>query len=209
MISSEQSNYNMNIDKEKHLTELRAKFDSYSIIEEKTWHHIQSVISFQSIRKGEILVSAGQIAKYIHFVCKGALRAFITDHQGNSYNKNIFLEGDLSASTVSLLLRTPSHFTIEALEDSLVIALDFQIYKQMIDTHVDLKNFYIAYIERHWIVEKEKKEVSLVMENAKERYLKLLETHACIDSRIPQHHIASHLGITPTQLSRIRKELKR
>jgi hypothetical protein len=47
------------------------------------------------------------------------------------------------------------------------------------------------------------------MENATERYLKLRSKHPNIDQRIQQLHLASHLGITPTQLSRIRKELKK
>jgi DNA-binding Lrp family transcriptional regulator len=46
------------------------------------------------------------------------------------------------------------------------------------------------------------------MENATARYLKLLTLHPDIDKRIPLQHIASNLGISPTQLSRIRKDLK-
>jgi DNA-binding MarR family transcriptional regulator len=49
----------------------------------------------------------------------------------------------------------------------------------------------------------------LVMENATTRYLKFLANHPNIDNRIPLQYIASHLGITPTQLSRIRKDLKK
>ena len=47
------------------------------------------------------------------------------------------------------------------------------------------------------------------MENATERYLKLLSKYPDISERIALHHIASHLGITPTQLSRIRKALEK
>ena len=47
------------------------------------------------------------------------------------------------------------------------------------------------------------------MDNATERYLELLSKHPKIDQRIQQLQLASHLGITPTQLSRIRKELKK
>ena len=62
---------------------------------------------------------------------------------------------------------------------------------------------------KNWIIEKEEREVSLVMENATERYIKLLQKHPNIDQRIQKLHIASHLGITPTQLSRIRKNIKK
>ncbi len=195
--------------KEKYISELKLKFESYAQISVESWSLIESIIKFQELEKDEILLRNGQIAKNIHFVCKGALRAYVTDYDGNIYNKNIFLETDFAGSTVSYLLSTPSNFTLEALENTILISLDYKKYRQFIDHNIDLKNFYIAYLENNWVIEKEQREVSLVMENATERYLKLLSKHPNIDQRIQQLHLASHLGITPTQLSRIRKYLKK
>ena len=197
------------IEEARYTAELKSAFNSYAEITEASWQLIRSIIHFQSIEKGEIVLREGQVAKYIHFICKGAFRTFFTDDQGNIYNKNIFLEGDFPASKVSLITNSPSYFSIEALEQSIVINIDFKEYRRLINEHTDLKNFYIAYIEKNWIIEKERNEISLVMENGTERYLKLLQKHPNLEKRIPQRHIASHLGITPTQLSRIRKELKK
>lgn len=195
--------------KEKYISELKLKLESYAKISVESWSLIESIIKFQELEKDEILLRNGQIAKNIHFVCKGALRAYVTDYDGNIYNKNIFLETDFAGSTVSYLLSTPSNFTLEALENTILISLDYKKYRYFIDNNVDLKNFYIAYLENNWVIEKEQREVSLVMENATERYLKLLSKHPNIDLKIQQLHLASHLGITPTQLSRIRKDLKK
>ncbi|WCO02295.1 Crp/Fnr family transcriptional regulator [Psychroserpens ponticola] len=195
--------------KEKYISELKLKFESYAQISNRSWTLIESIITFQKLEKDETLLRNGQIAKKTHFVCKGALRAYVTDYDGNIYNKNIFLETDFAGSTVSYLLGVPSNFTLEALEETILINLDYKKYRQFIEQNIDLKNFYIAYMENNWIVEKEQREVSLVMENATERYLKLLQKHPNIDQRIQKLHIASHLGITPTQLSRIRKNIKK
>lgn len=195
--------------KEKYISELKLKLESYSEISVESWSLIASIIKFKELEKDEILLRNGQIAKNIHFVCKGALRAYVTDYDGNIYNKNIFLETDFAGSTVSYLQNTPSNFTLEALENTILISLDYKKYRQFIDNNIDLKNFYIAYLENNWIIEKEQREVSLVMDNATERYLELLSKHPKIDQRIQQLQLASHLGITPTQLSRIRKELKK
>ncbi|WP_323756912.1 Crp/Fnr family transcriptional regulator [Roseivirga sp.] len=199
----------MEIEEARHTAELKSAFDSYATITKESWQLILSIIHFQSVEKGQTLLNEGQTAKYIHFICRGAFRTYFTDDQGNIYNKNIFLEGDFPASKVSLITNSPSYFSIEALEQSIVINIDFKEYRRLINENADLKDFYIAYIEKNWIIEKEKNEISLVMENGTERYLKLLQKHPHLDKRIPQHHIASHLGITPTQLSRIRKELKK
>ena len=197
------------MDKEKYILALKAKFDSLSPITPSSWSLIESIIQFQTLEKGDLLLRGGQIARSIHFICKGALRAYFSDEQGNFYNKNIFLEGYLAASTVSLLQGSPSHFTLEALETTTLINMNYRKYRQFINQNDDLKHFYIAYLEKNWVIEKEQREISLVMEDATTRYLKLLQQHPGIDQRIPQRHIASHLGITPTQLSRIRKELKK
>lgn len=195
--------------KEKYISDLKLKFESYAQISVESWSLIESIIKFQELEKDEILLRNGQIAKNIHFVCEGALRAYVTDYDGNIYNKNIFLETDFAGSTVSYLQSTPSNFTLQALENTILISLNYKKYRQFIDDNIDLKNFYIAYLENNWVIEKEKREVSLVMENATDRYLKLLSKYSNIDQRIQQLHLASHLGITPTQLSRIRKDLKK
>ena len=195
--------------REKYISELRLKFESYAPISNESWLLIKSIISFKQLEKDEILLRNGQVAKNVYFICKGAMRAYVTDYEGNIYNKNIFLENDFAGSTVSYLLNTPSNFTLEALEKTILISLDYKKYRQFIELNIDLKNFYIAYLENNWIIEKEQREVSLVMENATERYLKLLQKHPNIDQRIQKLHIASHLGITPTQLSRIRKNINK
>jgi len=200
---------NIRFTKEKYISDLKVKFESYAPISKESWSQIESIIKFQEIDKDEILLANGQIAKNVHFICEGALRAYVTDYHGNIYNKNIFLETDFAGSTVSYLKETPSNFTLEALEDTVLINLDYKKYRQLIDNNLDLKNFYIAYLEKNWVIEKEQREVSLVMDNATERYMELLSKYPNIDQRILQLHIASHLGITPTQLSRIRKDLKK
>lgn len=199
----------MMIEEEKYIAKLKSKFESYSRISNESWALIASIVRFQKLKEGEVLLREGQVAQDFHFICKGALRAFVTDYDGNIYNKNIFLSGRFAGSKVSLIQKAPSEFTLEALGDSVIISLDYFKYRKFINKREDLKNFYIAYLEKNWILDKEKREISLVMENATQRYQKLLDKHPDIDDRIPQRHIASHLGITPTQLSRIRKKLKK
>ena len=199
----------MTFNKDTFLNNLKQTIESYYPLSEHSWKLIENIIHFQTLKKGETLLQNGEIAKNLHFIAKGALRAFITDEHGNFYNKNLFLENYFAGSKVSLMLQTPSNFTIEALEDAIVININYKKLMEIINENDDLKNFYIAHLEKHWIIEKEQREVALVMQNATERYVSLLEKHPDIAERIPLLHIASHLGITPTQLSRIRKSLEK
>ena len=161
----------MNFDQNKGLQSLKRSFESYAPITEKSWQSIENILEFQFVKKGTILLQNGQVSKELYFICKGALRTFITDRQGNTYNKNIFLEGYFAGSKASALQQIPSDFSMEALEDSVLISINYKKYRELIFLNDDLKNYYIAYLEKNWVIEKEKREISLVMENATERYL--------------------------------------
>ncbi len=199
----------MLIEKEKYILDLRHKFETYSFISDESWLLLKSMIRFKTLEKNEVLLNNGDYSKDIYFICEGVLRAYFTNSLGDIYTKNIFLENDIAGSTVSAMVEKPSEFTLEALENTILISLNYSAYRKLINQQKDLKEFYIAYLEKNWVIDKEQKEVSLILEDATERYLKLRLAYPQIDTRIEQQHIASHLGISPTQLSRIRKNLKK
>lgn len=194
---------------EKYLTQLRQVFLRYHPVSENSLSLLESIAQIEEVKKNDILLPIGKTAKDVHILCEGAIIAYFIDSEGNAYNKNIFLEGDFVGSTVSYLKSTPSEFTLEAVEDSVIISFNYKKYRTLIEENMDLKDFYIAYLENNWVFDKEKREIGLVMKNATTRYLEFVNQYPDIDNRIPLRYIASHLGITPTQLSRIRKNLNK
>lgn len=195
-------------EKQNYIQQFFKKVQSYYPICNETFDLLLKIIHFEEIKSGELLLPFGKIAKYKYFICQGAVIAYFIDGKGSLYNKNIFLENDFAGSLVSSILQKPSQFELQAVEDSVIICIDYQKYRKLIDENSDFKNFYIAYLEKNWVIDKEKREIAIVMQEASERYLKLLEQHPNIENHISLKNIALHLGITPTQLSRIRKELK-
>jgi len=196
-------------DEKNYLKALRFKLDSYSPLIDTTWDELEQIVQFIILTKDELLLGNGYVSPNMYFVCKGSLRAFYTDLHGDIYTKNIFVENNIAGSLASTIQRKPSEFTLESLEnDTILIALNYTKFRKLIEKHADLKNCYISYLEQHWIIEKEKREISLVMEDGIDRYQKFLDLHPNIEKRISLHHIASHLGITSTQFSRIRKKMK-
>jgi CRP-like cAMP-binding protein len=106
----------------------------------------------------------------------------------------------------ALLRQEPSLHSIEALEDSTIIEINFQAFRDLLYRSEDLKLFHIHYLERHWLLDKDTREIRLVQQDAAERYQAFQREYPELLTRLPQYHIASHLGVTPTQLSRIRKK---
>lgn len=189
------------------LKAFKAVLESYCAISTETWEKLSTISVLKDLKKGEFFTEAGQIPEAIGFVYSGLLRTYVTDWNGNEYNKIFFQENTLPASIVALLTNSPSKFSIECLEDTILLELNFKKYRNLLNSQHDLKWFQILYLEKNWVIEKEEREVALVQENATERYLKFLKKYSALEKRISQFHIASHLGITPTQLSRIRKSL--
>ena len=189
---------------------LHSSLNSYAIITDDTWSKIKSFSRIKVIKKSDLLIQMGQIPTHFYFVYKGLFRAFCFGGKDGTkeINKVFFKEGSYPASVCAALKQEQSLFAIEALEDSIVIQIDYKRYRNLLEEKEDLKWFHIKYIEQNWIIEKEIQEVSLLSDDAKERYLQFLSKYPELVERLPLFHLASKLGITPTQLSRIRNDFK-
>ncbi len=195
------------IKNDKYIAKFRQALLSYYPISENAFALLEQIVQIQQIKKEEILLHSGRVGNDIHFICKGAIRSYFIDNAGNTWNKYIYLENNFASTRFSFISKIPTEFTLQAIEDTVSICLPYHKTKKAIRENNELKNLYIAYLEQKWIVDNELREISLLTETATERYLKLLQIHPGIEKRIPLQYIASHLSITPTQLSRIRKEL--
>lgn len=186
---------------------LKNTMESYASLSEATWADLVALCTFRELQKHQVLYPLGDIPASFAFVARGLFRSFITDEKGNEYNKNFFYENTFPGSMVALLRHEPSQFAIVALEPAQIIEIDFTAYRKLLLQRDDLKLFQIHYLEKNWLLAKDAREIAIVQEDATQRYLRFIQDYPFLVERLPQHHIASHLGITPTQLSRIRKKL--
>ena len=189
------------------LKALQQVMNNYYELSSETWQKITKITTFSSIKKHDYLCQYNEYQTAFYFVGRGLFRVYTIDDKGREYNKVFFDEHTFPGSMVSLLKNEPSTFEIQALEDSTVLHINFKKYRELMMQSEDLKLFQIFYLEKHWLIQKSSKELSIVQQDAQDRYIEFLEQYPTLSSRIPQYHIASHLGITPTQLSRIRKNI--
>ncbi|MCX2450976.1 Crp/Fnr family transcriptional regulator [Pedobacter sp. PLR] len=179
-------------------------YATISIVAQEAW---QQLLSTQQLARQEYLLMEGSTPNKVSFVKKGLLSYFYTDKDGATVIKKFFPEQTLVASTSAMLLKEPGKFTIQALEATEIISYPFEGFRLLTEQFPDIARFYIQYLEQHWVIEKEIGEISLKYETAGQRYAGFKQNHPQLLQRLKLHHIASYLGITPTQLSRIRAEL--
>lgn len=183
------------------------RMQSYAKLSPESIEALTNILQKKSYKKNDLFVAEGQIPKTVAFVVKGLFSQYYTTDNGDIIIKRFFPEGYFTASISALLTKSPSNFTIKALEPTVVLEYDFDTFKKLTEKHSDIAAMYIRYMEIHWIIEKEPLEISLRHETAKSRYVDFLKQYAFLEDRLKQHEIASYLGVTPTQLSRIRAGL--
>ncbi|WP_338129753.1 Crp/Fnr family transcriptional regulator [Chryseobacterium arthrosphaerae] len=188
------------------VSEFLQQINQYYPLSDETASALLEICTENIYRKNEHLLQAGNMARYYYFIKSGLAGYYTIDESGDSIYKTFFEENSFVASTAAIIKNEPSEFSIIALEDCTVIQYPVKAYRELLEKHPDLALFHIHYLEKNWVVKKEPLEVSLKYETAKQRYVFLLENRS-LYNRLKQNQIASYLGITPTQLSRIRKEL--
>jgi len=179
------------------------KISSYHPISGEAELAWTKLLQQREYKKGENFISEGQKPRKIAFVSKGLFSQYYIAENGDTVIKYFFPEERLAASVSAMLSHTPSIFTITAIEHTTVLEYDFFEFKKLLAVYPDIASFYIKYIELHWIIEKEPLEITLRNDTAKTRYDDFLKKYPQLVTRLKKHHIASFLGITPTQLSRI------
>jgi len=183
------------------------KVSTYGKLSEEGREAWEGILRQRTYDRGDFFLQEGQVPRTVAFVSKGLFSQYFSAENGDTVIKRFFPEGYFVASTSALLMNAPSMFTIKALEPSVVIEYNFSEFKKLTERFPEIAGFYIRYMELHWIIEKEPLEVSFRLDTAKTRYLNFLKSYPKLETRLKQHEIASYLGVTPTQLSRIRSEL--
>ena len=186
---------------------MRAVMSACSPIKDDTWSKLMAICRVISRCKGTELYEFGLLPNSYCFMHQGIARLYASDDQGQEYNKRFFVEGEFPGIMSALHLGHRVEQGIECLTDSILIEIDFVKYRDLLFSHDDLMQYQIHYLEKNWLLDKDKREILLVQKDATARYLHFLEQSPELTDRIPQYHLASHLGVSATQLSRIRKSL--
>jgi len=158
-------------------------------------------------KEGELLISQGQMAPKLFFLVKGFARFMSVSVEGKEFTQSFASAPSIAGSTRAMTRKKPALFSIEALSDVLCIEFDWDKFIEAMKPQPGFLESYNRLLENLFI-KKEEREYAFVQQSAEQRYLKFLEENPQLKDNIPLKMIASHIGITPIALSRIRKKLK-
>jgi CRP-like cAMP-binding protein len=168
---------------------------------------IKDRFQYFRLKKREVLSLRKNKREYIYFIEKGLIRYF-QDADGEEVTGQFFFEGGWYTDFDSYLTGYPSKQTVQAIEDSSLMFISKKDVDELYNEMPKFERFGRLLGEQtHLGIRKKIDQLTLF--SAEERYLDLLRNRPKVIKRVPQHYIASYLGIKPQSLSRIRKRISK
>lgn len=181
-------------------------FNAISPLKSSTWQSLLKLFTKEELERDQYFVKVNQVADKIGFLETGVVRAFFINSEGKEYNKQFFVAQSIIGAYSSLLTGRPNLISQQALTDCVVYTCNYTDLVRLFDEHQDIERL-ARKIAEYYFLEKEKKELEIVLLNAMQRYSIFQKEFPTLEQLIPQYHIASYLGISAIQLSRIRSQV--
>lgn len=172
---------------------------------EQNFDLIESVSTIKKLRKRQYLLQEGDICRFNAFVCKGFLRYYYVDDKGQEHILQFAPENYWTGDRESLDAELPSKYNIDAIEDSEILLIKKNDFEMLFKTIPAFNDFVNKTIKKNVLVLQERIHVSIT-HTAEEKYTNFITKYPSITNRVPQHMIASYLGISAETLSRVRKQ---
>ncbi|WP_445453957.1 Crp/Fnr family transcriptional regulator [Flavobacterium sp. 25HG05S-40] len=157
-------------------------------------------------KKNDYLLQQGTIEKKYWFVESGFIRSYIVDTDGNDITFNLYAETDVVIDYPSFFFFAPTRENLQALTDCVCWEINFNDFQELFGQIPNFRDQQRGLLVGSYFALK-KHSISLIADQAKDRYLKLLKSKPHIVQNVSLKHIATFLGVTDTSLSRIRKEI--
>lgn len=165
-----------------------------------------SLIIPKKLRRKQYLLQEGDPCKYTAFVSKGALRSYTLDEKGNEHIVQFAVEGWYIADLYSFITGEPATYNIDAIEDSELLLITRQAQNELMARVPQYEKFLFLQIQSAYVA-LQRRLTAMISMTTEEKYTRLIKTYPDIVQRVPQHMIASYLGLTPETLSRARKNI--
>ncbi len=178
---------------------------SFIDLDEREFAYFTSKLQVQHLKRKELLLVEGQVCNNSYFINSGCLRYFY-NVDGEEITGQFFFENGWYADYGSYLSGKPSDQNIEALEKTELLVLPKAALDKLFIEIPKFEKFGRLIAEKAFLGMRQYTEM-LTKQTPEERYLNLIKDRPKVIERIPQHYIASYLGIKAPSLSRIRKRI--
>ena len=167
---------------------------------------IRTFLTQKKLRKKQYLLQEDDVCRFIAFIEKGALKAYTISEKGDEYIIQFAFEGWLISDLYSFLTGEPATYNIDALEDAELVLISKSSYEELLKKLPKFETYIRLQLTGAYIA-MQRRLTSIISLSLEERYVYFNQLYPDIVSRVPQHMIASYMGLTAETLSRVRRRL--
>ncbi|GAA4279383.1 Crp/Fnr family transcriptional regulator [Aquimarina mytili] len=164
----------------------------------------ESLHTVKNLNSGDLFLKFGKPCVEIGMLIKGIMRGFVYDNEGNEITTHFYQEGDMIIG--SFIPNTNVAMTVEALENCEISVANYSEVMSNVNKDKEITDVITKQFQK-LNNQLQSRLVALLNLNSLEKYELFLKEYSSLINRIPHYYIANYLGITPTQLSRARKQL--
>lgn len=150
------------------------------------------------------LVQPGEICQQVFYVVKGCVRVAIMDRNGDDITCYFAAEGQFVSNYESFLTGKPSNYALHCLEACELLAIDRQGIQELY-ARTEQGDRIGRRIAEHLFIDTLERLTSFYSETPEDRYQHFMRQYPHLVQRIPQHYIATYIGVRPQSLSRIKR----
>lgn len=176
----------------------------YITLTEEEKNELISLDIFRSVKKGTVLLEEGQKSQDTYFVLKGCLRKYyIIDGEEKTTAFYTEMEGLTPHCVTS---KMPSEYYVNCIEDSILIVADSSMGAE-VNSKFPKFEIMCRMLSEELLAKQQIDFDEFKTSSPEQRYLTLLQKRPDLIQRVPQHQLASYLGIQPQSLSRLRARI--
>ena len=176
------------------------------VIDKEQFEKFLELWEFKKFNRNELILKAGAIPKFSIFVLKGCLRQYIINEKSEETIVYFAEERHFIGDLASMRSKTTSIYNFQAIEKCELLTISAGNWEQASVRFPWWAEAHLTGYQK-WTALLQQQMADLHTKTGKVRYLNLLKAKPNLFQRVPQHYIASYLGLSAETLSRIRKKI--
>lgn len=158
-----------------------------------------------TFKKGDHLVQTGEDISYVYFLLEGIVRYYVTTEDGREFTKAFYKDAFLIGSFDVIFNKIPNKFSVQGLSETRFLRIPIGNIRGLLQSSHQFSIIFSKFITSVFIF-KEKREIELLSTAAAERLENFNREFPEIAEEISSVILASYLGISAIQLSRIKNK---
>lgn len=182
--------------------ELRSHIEKIVSLTDLEFVSVLPYFNIEEFKKNQFIFQQGEKVIHIYYVIEGLLKLVYTDSSGNQHIISFAMEDWWESDFYAYFTQTQASMSLQCIEKTSVICLSLESYHELCTRVPKMQSFFL-YKSNLGFIGSQRRILSLLSTNAKERYELLLEQYPSLIQRVSKTQLSAYLGVSRETLSRL------